>query len=210
MEHCRAVYENQENRIRFNAIRESEQFAIHVAESFTKWIEDHRRQTTDQVFRMILNFVTIMNLYCLFHVGVRMGDAIIVEWTYWEMLSLFHATGKKVYYEIDLRQMEDLYNRIPYKYLHLVRINHTVPLYAGFDSQGKPMGNWALDSLIETVQKYYHKMNFHTGKSNGWMKHSSHVMLMSKASRIVIEEYSCLQSNENKDLQFVDHCDTNL
>ena len=68
----------------------------------------------------------------------------------------------------------------------------------------------ALNSLIETVQKYYHKMNFHTGKSNGWMKHSSHVMLMSKASRIVMEEYSCLQSNENKDLKFVDHCDTNL
>ena len=25
-----------------------------------------------------------------------------------------------------------------------------------------------------------------------------------------MEEYSCLQSNENKDLKFVDHCDTNL
>ena len=29
---------------------------------------------------------------------------------------------------------------------------------------------------IETVQKYYHKMNFNTGKSNGWLIHLSHVM----------------------------------
>ena len=116
-----------------------------------------------------------------------MGDAIIIEWTYREMLSIFYATGKKHYYEIDLKQMEDLYNRIPYKYLHLVRINRTVPSYSGTDQQGNPMGNWALDGLIEIVQKYYHKMNYHTGKSNGWLKHSPQVMVMSKASRIVME-----------------------
>ena len=72
------------------------------------------------------------------------------------------------------------------------------------------MANWALDSLIETVQKYYHKMNFHTGKTNGWLKHSSHVMVMSKASRIVMEEYSRLNSADDRDTPFVDHQDTNL
>ena len=72
------------------------------------------------------------------------------------------------------------------------------------------MVNWALDSLIETVQKYYHKMNFHTGKGHGWLKHSSHVLVMSKVSHTVVEEYSCLNSVEDKDSKFVDHQDSNL
>ena len=99
-----------------------------------------------------------------------------------EVLLLFNVTGKKHSFKLLLKQIEDLYDRIPYKYLHLTRINRTTPLYNGRSKQGEPMMNWALDSLIETVQKYYHKMNFHTGKGNGWLKHSAHVMLMSKAS----------------------------
>ena len=106
------------------------------------------------------------------------------------MLPLFGITAKKHYFKIDLKQMEDLYKQILYKYLHLTRINWTVLLYSGVDKQGDPMENWAMDGLIETVQKYYHKMNFNTGKANTWLKHSSHVMVMSKASCIVIEEYS--------------------
>ena len=126
------------------------------------------------------------------------------------MLPLFNVTNKKHYFEIGQKQIEDLYNKISAKLLHLTRINCTVPLYAGVDSQGEPMLNWALDSLIKTVQKYYHKINFHTGKTNGWLKHSSHVMVMSKASRIVMEEYSCLNSTDDRDTRFVDHQDTNI
>ena len=106
--------------------------------------------------------------------------------------------------------MEDLYEQISYKYLHLTRINWTVPLYSGVDKQGDPMANWAMDGIFETVQKYYHKMNFNTGKANTWLKHSSHVMVMSKASHIVMEEYSRLNNAEDPDSEFVDHKDTNL
>lgn len=126
------------------------------------------------------------------------------------MLPLFNATGKKHYYEIDLKQMEDPYSQIPYKYLHLLGINHTVPLYAGVDGQGDPMGNWVLESLNETVQKYYHKMNFHTGKSNGWFRYSLHMVVISKASRVVMEECSHLQSTKDKDTHFIDHSDMNI
>ena len=72
------------------------------------------------------------------------------------------------------------------------------------------MANWALDGLIETVQKYYHKMNFHTEKGNRWLKHSLHVMIMRKASRIVMEENTHLNSTEDKDSKFVDHQDNNI
>ena len=38
-EHCRDAYKDQDTRFWFNAIRDSEQFASHVAKSFTVWIE---------------------------------------------------------------------------------------------------------------------------------------------------------------------------
>ena len=51
-------------------------------------------------------------------------------------------------------------------------------------------------------------MNFHTGKTKGWLKHSSHVMVTSKASRM--EEYSRLNSADDRVTRFVDHQDTNI
>ena len=72
------------------------------------------------------------------------------------------------------------------------------------------MTNWALDSLIDTVQKYYHKMKIHTDKGNGWLKHSPHVIIMSKASCTVVEKYSRLNSVKDKDSKFVNHQDSSL
>ena len=72
----------------------------------------------------------------------------MLEWVYREVLPLLNVTKIKHYFEIDLKQMEDLYDKSPYKILHLVRINRTVPFYDGCDCQGKTMANWAMDSLI--------------------------------------------------------------
>lgn len=79
--------------------------------------------------------------------------------------------------------MEDLYDKIPYRILHLVQINQTVLFYEVFDQQGELMANWTMDSLIKTIQKFYHK---------SYVKHSAHKMTMNKASQIIQEEYSCL------------------
>ena len=49
---------------------------------------------------MVLNFVTVMNLYCMFRVAVCSGDAILIEWVYVEVLPLFNVTAKKHYFEI--------------------------------------------------------------------------------------------------------------
>ena len=120
------------------------------------------------------------------------------------------SLGKSAILKLLSNKMEALNSKNTYKYLHLTQVNWTVPLYNRLSKQGKPMANWALDSLIETVQKFYHKMNFHTGKSNGWLRHSAHVMVMSKASQIIMEEYSQINSKEDKDSKFVDHTDSNL
>ena len=204
------MYHSEDRRHVYQRIQNAKKLAIHLAEGYHNWMEECCQNTTDEVFWLVLNFIAVMNLYRLFRVTVHSGDAVIIEWIYREMLPPFNVTNKKHYFEIGLKQIEDLYNKISAKLLHLTRINRTVPLYTGFDSQGEPMLNWALDSLIETVQKYYHKMNFHTGKSNGWLKYSSHVMVMSKVRWIVMEEYSCLNNTDDRDKRFVDHQETNI
>ena len=49
---------------------------------------------------MVLNYVTVMNIYHMFWVALRSGDAILIEWVYREVLPLFNITGKKHYFEI--------------------------------------------------------------------------------------------------------------
>ena len=46
---------------------------------------------------------------------------------------------------------------------------------------GNPMANWALDAVIESIQKFYHEMNFYNTVS-GWLRHSENFMLMNKCS----------------------------
>ena len=53
-------------------------------------------------------------------------------------------------------------------------------------------------------------MNFHAGKINGLMKYSTHMIVMSKASRIVVEECSHLYNSENRDISFIDYKDRNV
>ena len=209
-EYFKHVHHDCNQRLCFNRIKDSEEFAVHIAKGYTNWTKIWRRETTDNVVRMILNFIAVMDLYRAFCVVVCAGNVIMIEAMYRDMLPLFGITAKKHYFEIALKQMEDLYEQILYKYLHLTRINQTILLYSGVDKQGDCMANWAMDGLLETVQKYYHKMNFNTGKANAWLKHFSHVMVMSKASCIVMEEYSRLNNVEDRDSKFIDHKDTNL
>ena len=143
-EYFKGVCSSADALSELRAVRRNKEFTIHIAKIYSGWIKDKRGSTTDQVFWMTLNFVTVMNLYRLFKVSVCAGDTVTIEWIYKEVLPLFNVTGKKHYFEISLKQMEDLYNKISYKYLHLTRINQTVPLYDGLSKQGEPMANWAL------------------------------------------------------------------
>ena len=77
--------------------------------------------------------------------------------------------------------MDDHYGSISSKLLQLVRLNRTVPLYNGMDKFGNPTANWELDALIESIQKFYHEMNYYNIVS-GWLRHSENVMLMNNCS----------------------------
>ena len=50
---------------------------------------------------MILNYVTIMNMFKNKVMAVQSGDSIMIEWSYIDLLvPIFEATGKKNYVEI--------------------------------------------------------------------------------------------------------------
>ena len=56
----------REDKAAFNAIKDSQEFVIYIAKGYTQWAREKQQSTTDQVFCMALNFVSVMNLYCLF------------------------------------------------------------------------------------------------------------------------------------------------
>ena len=121
-EFLKVMHHSEAGRREFNRLHDCEEFTVHLAKSYSAWIVKRRELKTNEVFRMVLNFVSVMNLYRLFRVAIRAGDAVMIEWTYKEILSLYHITGKKHYVKIVLKQVEDLYNKISYKFLHLTRI----------------------------------------------------------------------------------------
>ena len=85
--------------------------------------------------------------------------------------------------------MDELYNTIDARTLHVVKVNQTPPLYDGVDRNGALMVYWSMDSLIELIQKNYHQMDFQS-KLKIWFKHSAHVMLKNKDHRFVQETYT--------------------
>ena len=66
-----------------------------------------------------------------------------------------------------------------------------------------PMANWALDAMIESIQKFYHKMNFDNIVS-GWLRHSKNVMLMNKCRKSAKAEYSRVRKVAQEE-RFVSH-----
>jgi hypothetical protein len=190
--------------IRFNAIEDSRDAALHVANEYEKWKATKVRESDDEVFVMCLNFIETMMLYRLFRLSIRNGDAVMIEWLYKEFLPIYFICGKMHYYEIVMKMMDDMYDTIPGKILHLVRVNRTVPLHRGRDRNGAPMASWSMDGIIELLMKFYHKMKFENNHS-GWFRHSAHVMLKNKAKRFVQESYTKGAMAIFSDTRAVDH-----
>jgi len=119
-----------------------------------------------------------------------------------EFLPLFVLTNEKHYVEIVLGMIDTLHSKLNCMQLQLVRINRTVPSCSSQEKQeNKPMSNWALDAIIELIQKYYHQMRFKNEK--GWAVHSPHVMFTNKASRHESKEHMRSYDKENFEERFL-------
>ena len=80
------LHKSVDERQAFNSIQDPKELAIHVAINYDKWIKTHLSDTTNEVFCMVLNFVTAMNLYWMFCVAVLCGNTVMIEWVYNEIL----------------------------------------------------------------------------------------------------------------------------
>ena len=74
--------------------------------------------------------------------------------------------------------IEDPCSKISYEHLHLVRVNGTSPLQEGTYINGRPVANWDIDTLIESMQTHHHKINFKINNLEGWIRHSQHLQMM--------------------------------
>ena len=200
------VWTDHDATTRMNDINDPNALALAIADGYQQtWFDEKIESSTDQYLVMAISYVKLMEMYRLFRLSIRAGDAIMIEWLYSRFLPIYIATGKTQYVEIVLSMMESFYKRIPSKILHLVRVNRTCPLYAGVDKQGDPMAFWAHDAIIELLQKYFHQHN----KENtieSWIQNSPHLMFMNKAKRMVQTEFG-REKTSGKESKFLDQAD---
>ena len=159
------------------------------------------KSTTDEVFRMCLHYVLLTRKYKLFHLSVRNGDSILVEYLYEYFIPIWLMTSKHNYVEIALNQIEDLYGRVPFHVLQAARENRMQPIHVGVDRNGTPMAQWALDALMELLQIKYKAMNFPNSRE-GWQKHSTNMPLVARSKIFCQTEYSRRYDVESYDEQF--------
>ena len=156
-------------------------FAVALGKAFLAWAEEKQSTTDDELFVMGLNYMKMMEYYKMFRASIRSGDAVSIEWLYKEFLPLFLITGKHNYFEINLGMIENFYNHISNKILHLVRINRCTPIHDGLDKYKNPMANWAQDDLLEHIQPEYHTMPF---------SHSHHLVAKKRCMKFVQHEFT--------------------
>ena len=94
--HCFAELEESPEFIRElkECNKDSKKVALYLATRYVNWVESKRSTTTDDVFRMVLNFVTMMTKFKQMVMAVRSGDSIMIESMYVEMLPVFEVAAK--------------------------------------------------------------------------------------------------------------------
>jgi hypothetical protein len=177
--------------------------AEYLGRQFILWLQKCVEDSTDEVLRMIALFTIITRKYRVFRESVRCGDAIVVEYLYEYFIPLWLMTGKQNYVEIGLSQIEDLYGRVPYHILQVIRENRMLPIHPGKDRDGRDMAHWAMDALMELMQPKYKSMNF-PSTLEGWQNHSTNMPLVARCKRFAETEYRRRYGVSSYDEQFLE------
>ena len=173
--------------------------AIFIAKYYIDWLESKRVSTTDEVFRMCINFTTIMHTFKNMVMAVRSGDSIMIESIYIQMLPVFQAVGKKNYVEIVCSMVENLYGpTLDAKGLQLVRMNRTFPLYTGRNSRGELMAHKAIDDHVEGQQPGYATLGTNPEDKEAFSEASIHVTMFKKASQFAKIQYYRNETNARR------------
>ena len=108
--------EDGEQRATLEAcIDDSREFALIVASMFIKWMEKKQQESTDDIFKMIINFVILVEFYRKFCPAFSTGDSVMIECLYREFHPIYFPSKKKHYIEIVMTMMETLYAKIGHR-----------------------------------------------------------------------------------------------
>ena len=169
--------------------RDAKAVAIYIAKYYLNWIKRKLKSTTDDVFRMILNYVILMHMYKNMVIAVRSGDSMMIEHMYVKLLPVFEASAKKNYVEIVCSMIETLYSSIDPKILHMVRLNRTFPLYTGRNSKESLMAHKAIDDHVEGQQPGLAALGTNPENKDDFCDASVHVTFYKKAAQFAKIQY---------------------
>ena len=144
---------------------------------------------------MVLNFVMLMHMYKNLVIAVRSGDSMMIKYMYIKLLPVFEASSKRNYVELICGMVETLYATIDPKILHLVRLNRTLPLYTGQNSNGSLMAHKAINDHVEGQQPAYGVLGMNPENRDEFCETSVHVIFYTKAAQFANIQY---YRNESK------------
>ena len=136
-------------------VAEPAKLAEWLAIGLVQWIDDKLKSSKDDLFRFGLNFVKMGRLYRSFRYAIRCGDAIHIEHLWSTFSGIWLLLGKRIYTEISLQQMEDLYGKADSWMLQILRDNRAARLHGGTNKYGKPFAHRAIDDHMEDCQWRY-------------------------------------------------------
>ena len=96
---------------------------------------------------------------------------------------------QKIYVEIVLNQIKNLYKKNSCFELSSIRINRTARIHDGVSANVEKCAEWALDAIIENFQTRYKQMPFNN-TAYDWVKHSINMPFVSRCRTFVEEEMS--------------------
>jgi hypothetical protein len=180
--------ETRELLISFINAEDHDGLASFLAKEYISWKKTRLSETTDEVFRAILQFNEMTALFSCFYDSIRNGDAVMIEVLYLEFLPLWVATGKKHCTRLVLDQVECLYKQCPPWLLQTIRENRCQPLYEGTDRNGKAMANWSDDGILEKLMPQQHDMAY-AMNAESWREASANMPLVARSKVFVENEY---------------------
>jgi hypothetical protein len=172
--------------------------ATYLAERLGTWIDEKLESSTDKMFKFGLNFVKVARGYRLFGEAIRSGSVITIEHLWLRFCRIWKLLGKRIYVEIALNQVEDLYDRCDYWLLQTIRDNRTARFHDGATKEGIPLAQWSIDGMIENLQKRYKCMQFRNTEDD-WCKHSINMAFVSMCITFVNTEYGKRYDVESMD-----------
>ena len=92
------VWMDRDATTRMNDINDPNALALAIADGYQQtWFDEKIESSTDQYLVMAISYVKLMEMYRLFRLLIRAGDAIMIEWLYWRFLPIYVWERIKVF-----------------------------------------------------------------------------------------------------------------